>query len=235
VLDLVELISKGKAVEMGWFLRFDRFSDSHLVFSQEKGMSCGLACCKMVIFKINKLRPGKAALTTENEIENVYKKYQNVDVGTMGALERPLTQTLNEFKAGNWDYQPASPPQIPGLLLKYVNYDLVGAGTIINTVTKGYPVIMGVTWTKGGHFVVVDTVNKLPFSNTFYATICDPGDGDVHIQSFRLDQAFSYDAKAVKYSFNFWGEPLGNYSKTNTSTGTPDGVIYCQKAPGFWK
>jgi hypothetical protein len=219
---------------MGWFLRFDRFGDSHLVFSQEQGMSCGLACCKMVVFKMNKLRPGKDALTTEKQIETIYRKHDNCDVGKDGSLEGPLTKTLNELGAGNWAYQPASPAQIPGLLVKYIKADTIGAGPLVNSITRGYPVILGVCWKKGGHFVVVDTISKFPLADTHYASICDPGDGNVHIQSFDLKSAFSYTPSKVKYSFNAWGEPEQGEYGDKPRVGTPDGVIYCQKAPGFW-
>jgi hypothetical protein len=43
---------------MAWFMRIDRFGDTHLCFSQEDTDSCGLACVKMILKAKNKVFQG---------------------------------------------------------------------------------------------------------------------------------------------------------------------------------
>src|SRR5437899_5005693 len=117
---------------MGWFTRIDRFGDSHLCYSQEREMSCGLASSKMVVFKVNKLRPGHSALATEKWIETIYKKYDAtaVDVGAEGVYFNMLANVLNELNIGTW--KAAAPPNqdISEFLISKLGPDTLGAGPV---------------------------------------------------------------------------------------------------------
>jgi hypothetical protein len=226
---------------MGWFLRFDRFTDSHVVFSQEKDESCGLASCKMVVFKMNKLRPGASAITTERKIEQIYRKYAPTHPGfdKEGSTTSCIVNTLNDLGMGNWASAVNVAASIPKLMLKlkYVNYDLVGAGVVVNSITRGYPVILGVDWLgkdrkyHRGHWVVVDTVNKLPFIDKYWASVCDPWDGDLHVTPFDLKHRFSYTAKEVTFSWSF---DNAEHKYKRAGLGVANDIIFCQKAPGFF-
>ena len=215
---------------MGWFTRVDRFGDAHLCFSQEQSDSCGLACVKMILFKVNKLRPGHAALSTETWIEQIYKKYDPtaVNVGTEGIDLSCMVGALNELRIGTWKY--ASPPNndIAGLIIDKLKPEIVGGG-IYNNVGKRYPIIMGVHWGGGGgHAVLVDTINKFPMVDAWWASVCDPGDGDVHITRLKQGEALVYNGQRTKWSFNAWGSPENNYAKGKTVQGVVTEIAYCE-------
>jgi hypothetical protein len=226
-------------MDMGWFLRIDRFTDTHLVFSQEQDESCGLASCKMVVFKMNKLRPNQSSLTSEKRIEQIYRKYAPTHPGfdKAGSSTAGVVNTLNDLGIGNWASRVNVAPLIPELMIKYVNYDLVGAGPVVNTVTRGYPVILGIDWIgkdgkyHGGHWAVVDTINKLPIVDTYWASVCDPWDGDLHVTHFDKKKPFRYKAEEVTFSFNIGGV---EHKYKRTGFGVANDIIYCQKSPGFF-
>lgn len=216
---------------MGWFTRIDRFGDTHLCYSQEREMSCGLASTKMVVFKINKLRPGHAATTTEKWVETIYKKYDStaVDVGSEGVFFHMLADVLNEFKIGKWKH--ASPPnhEMTEFLLGKLSSDVVGLGPI-NTALRGYPIVLKVDWGgMGSHAVVLDTITKFPMVDAWWGAICDPGDGDVHITRLEKGKPIAYEGRRVTWSVNFWGEPENNYAKGKTIQGIVTDVVYCEK------
>jgi hypothetical protein len=227
---------------MGWFTRFDRFGDAHICFSQADPMSCGLASIKMVIFKVNKLRPGHDALATEAAIEKIYKKYDNVPdkIGDIGVIFPKLADALNEFGIGNW--KSATPPQgqMTEFLVDKLAPDKVGLG-LINTAMRGYPIILKVEWPSSGagiaggaHAVVLDTINKIPIVDAWWGSICDPADGDVHITRMRKNAVLNYVGKAVKFSKNLFGEgPKYDYGTSDT-TGTVTEVVYCEKPAPFF-
>src|SRR5262245_12327568 len=110
---------------MGWFTRIDRFTDTHLCFSQDASNSCGLASVKMVLFKVNKLRPGHAALATEKWVEQIYKKYDTapVDIPTEGVIFSMLADALNEMKIGKWKHEAPPSQDIPALLISKLSPD----------------------------------------------------------------------------------------------------------------
>ena len=218
---------------MAWFTRIDRFGDTHLCFSQEETDSCGLACVKMILFKINKLRPGHTAIATEQWIEQIYKKYDPtaVHVGSEGIDLNCMVGALNELKIGTWKY--ASPPNqdIPELLISKLTPDVVGLGPI-NTILRGYPILMGVHWGGGGgHAVLLDTINKFPFANSWWGSVCDPGDGDVHITPLEKGKQLTYKGQRTKWSFNTpgLGKPQHNYQKNKVFQGIVTEIAYCEK------
>lgn len=221
---------------MAWFTRLDRFGDTHLCYSQEAGMSCGLASTKMVVFKVNKLRPGHDALTTEKWVEQIYKKYDTtaVNVGSEGVFVSALANVLNEFGIGTWRYAKPAADKIPAFLIDKLSPDVVGLGPI-NTILRGYPIVLGVDWGGGGgHVVVLDTINKFPFVDAWWASICDPGDGDVHITRMEKGKPISYEGRRVRWSVNLWDDPKHNYAKGKTIQGIVTEVVYCEKPPSFF-
>jgi hypothetical protein len=219
-----------------WFLRVDRFADVHVVAAQNKNQSCMLASIKMIVFKVNKLRPGKAALPTESRIEALYKQFEgnpNHDFDTTGSNRAIATQVLNALGIGNWATEYPSTPAVPEKIMKYVGVDQFGLGlTGINAAKRGYPVLLRCTWKSGrAHAIVCDTVTQIPLLGT-YATICDPWDGDVHFEKMEKGKTMTYEPSEA-IGINFWGSTKAD-AKGIGGVGTIDAITYCQKAPGFW-
>lgn len=190
---------------MAWFSRFTRFGDMHLVYGQEANMSCGIASVMMCVFKINKLKPGKTALTIEKDI---YKKYESELGGayapeTTGTYPEHLAAVLNSFTKGNWQWHQTAVNDVAQVLS-----DKVGATKGIGPTVSVEPVILGVDWDQGGaHWVVVDTVRSMLGST--YATICDPWDTNVHIQKFKVGSPFVYDAASGGFTIDVGGTHKG--------------------------
>jgi hypothetical protein len=130
-----------------------------------------------------------------------------------GADARFMPQVLDQFTTGTWKACNAQPATVPQTLLDQVGVT-GGLGPVINV----EPVIMRVAWNPvvpgtnaGAHFVVVDTIRE--FMGKYYATICDPWDANVHIQSFTKDGTFFYDASSGGFMHNFGGtDPKGRQS-----------------------
>ena len=81
---------------MAWFQRYTRFADMHYVYGQERGMSCGLACVTMAVFKVNKLVPGIAAQLDEDQIMRTYNAIMpNADKPMSGTYPEPLVKVLD--------------------------------------------------------------------------------------------------------------------------------------------
>lgn len=186
---------------MAWFTRLTRFGDAHLVYGQEANMSCGIASVMMCVFKINKLTPGATSVTVEKDI---YRKYSSAlgsaySPETTGTYPQHLATVLNGFTSGNWNWHSTPPGDVPQVLV-----DKVGVTSELGAVVNVEPVILGVDWDLGGaHWVVVDTIRE-PFG-TPYATICDPWDANVHMQSFNIGSPFFYDAANGGFMINAWG------------------------------
>lgn len=218
---------------MSWFTRIDRFGDTHLCYSQDQSNSCALACTKMIVFKVNKLRPGHAATTTEAAVEIIYKKYDStaVNVGTEGVYFSRMHNVLNELKIGTWKFEQPAKHDIPAMLVDKLKPDILGAG-LVNTVMRGPPVMLDIDWGgTGRHAVVVDTITKVPFSDTLYAAVCDPADGDVHIVGFEKGKVFSYKGQRVTWSINFGGTASEAYDKGSVVQGVVDRFVYCSAPP----
>jgi len=192
---------------MAWFTRVTRFGDTHLVYGQEANMSCGIASLMMCVFKLNKLKPGKTAITVEQDIYKKYEaamggvKYQPNQVGTYGDK---LATILTSLTSGTWRWHTTPPNSVISTLI-----DKVGVDPGIGPVVDVEPVILGVDWDLGGaHWVVVDTIRDV--FGTRYATICDPWDANVHIQKIKDTGPFYYDASSGGFNVNFWGtKPKG--------------------------
>lgn len=182
---------------MAWFTRFTRFGDGHLVFGQEHGMSCGLACTNMLVFKINKLQPGITAVHTENQIIAAYKAQVGKKYDTAhGTFPEDLVKILNKLTRIKWTNQYLSGAAVSQLILEKVGVTAAPGPTMDVT-----PIIVGVDWLGGGaHWVCIDTVRS--FMGKKYATVCDPWDGDVHVTPIDGGKPFAYTAKDQPYSWD---------------------------------
>jgi len=211
---------------VAWFSRFTRFGDMHLVYGQEANMSCGIASVMMCIFKINKIRPGRTALTLEKDI---CKKYEAVmgsaySPETTGTYPEKLAAILSSFTSGTWKSDRTQPEGVPQKLTDKVGV-IHGLGPVITV----NPVILGVDWDLGGaHWIVVDTVRQM--LGTTYATVCDPWDTNVHIQSFLAGSVFVYNAATGGFTVDMGGTNKGKTQpyKGNAAKGAVKtwGMIY---------
>jgi hypothetical protein len=101
-----------------------------------------------------------------------------------------------------------------------------------NTILRGYPILMGVHWGGGGgHAVLVDTINKFPFANAWWASVCDPGDGDVHTAPLEMGKQLIYKGQRTRWSFNTpgLGQPQHNYQKKKVFQGIVTEIAYCDE------
>jgi hypothetical protein len=191
---------------MAWFVRFTRFLDAHLVYAQEANQSCGIACALMVAFKINKLSPGQRALYMEKEVYRVFDQATGTTGydGTKGTDSGDLAKALNKLGSiGQWRYDQLTPSQVPQAVVDSVGADFLGP--VIDTSQRGrWPIILGLDWTGGGgHWVVVDTVNHI--AGNYYASVCDPWDGDVHVTKMEIGKRFDYTGAPVPFSWDLGG------------------------------
>lgn len=198
---------------MGWFTRFTRFGDAHIVFSQEGDNACGIACVMMCAFKINKLRPGASAVYKEKEIYQIYGKQSGAAYdGSAYTYTNHLASTLNQLGCGKWKTEQIGVNAVPDKIMKVVGKrGLLGPSVDVN------PMIVLIGWDKGGaHFVVVDTVRGI--GGHQYATINDPWDGDVHVTKIKSGEPLHYVAQQNRTSWEI-GEPEHRYQKPSAGGG----------------
>ena len=211
---------------MAWFTRFTRFGDAHLVYAQEEENSCGIACILMVVFKINKLRPGAQALHQETQIYRAYDRHfatmrpavrgGTPYDGSVYTYATILARTLNDLNCGTWEAVNLNENAVSQAIVDSVGTDVVGAGPVVNALTRGSPIILLTRWdVGGGHFIVVDTVNN--FLGRLYASVCDPWDGNVHITRFSTGSPFEYEASTPRFSWDLGGR-RHEYSGASGST-----------------
>lgn len=201
---------------MAWFTRFTRYMDVHLVYGQEANMSCGIASVMMCVFKINKLKPGKTAVTVEKDIQARYNTALGSvnDFETTGTYPNHLASILNHFTGSTWGWHTLPVNDVPQRII-----DKVGVTTGIGPTVNVTPIILGVDWDLGGaHWVVCDTIRES--GGKQYATICDPWDTNVHFQEMAAGSPFRYDASGGGFTIDFWGTHKGEASPySNTSKG----------------
>lgn len=205
---------------MGWFTRFTRFGDAHIVFSQEGDNACGIACTMMCVFKITKLTPGVTSVYTEQQIYAAYSAASGAAYdGSAYTYTNHLATVLNGLSCGTWEQANVGPNGVADAIIDSVGTDIVGAGPIVNSLHRSWPIIVLVGWDggKGAHFVVVDTVNSV-LGNT-YASVCDPWDGDVHITPFSSGQPFHYTGEASPFSWSIGPGPEHSYALPSTGAG----------------
>lgn len=204
---------------MTWFTRFTRFGEMHMVFSQENSNSCGIACVRMVVFKINKLQPRALAVRSEQSIDADYSKVIGAPYdGSAYSNATFLFKLLNQYTSGTWKAEYAGPEVIGQKLV-----DCVGVNGTPGAAT-GAPVIVLVGWSAGGaHFVVVDSINM--FRGQLYASVCDPWDGNVHVTPFAPGQPFNYTGAPVPWSWSL-GAPEHAYDGGPSSGAGNGWIIY---------
>lgn len=193
---------------MAWFSRVSRFGDVHMVFGQERQISCGVACVIMAAFKINKIAPGTKALFSESDIlAKATAMFGPNPLGADGFNNPQILQVLNhpDLNMPRWTLARLKPDEVPGKIIREVGVT-DGFGPTITV----KPMVVGIDWTGGGgHWVVVDTVRTL-FGKK-YATVCDPWDANVHVVPLEENQTFNYRAQPV-VGVDFWGKRY-NYDK----------------------
>jgi hypothetical protein len=190
---------------MAWFTRFTRFGDVHNVYAQEADDSCGIACVMMCVYKINKLSPGKAAKYHEDQIYKVYGQQAGGTYdGSSYTYANYLADTLNQLNCGGWKAENVGPSNVSRAIVDTLGVDVLGAGPVFNGLKRGRPIIILTNWTGGGgHFVVVDIVNNFVGDN--FASVCDPWDGDVHVQPFKPNAVFQYIGRNQPTSWDTGG------------------------------
>ena len=229
---------------MAWFARLTQFGQAHMCYAQEKSDSCGIASSIMVNFKLKAgsigtgsyakaLFPSLGGITgqllgdeakdkavlAEREVYGLVNSTYNGTTGTTGAQVASL---LNALKIGNWRaVDPCSSNAI--------------AAQVVTCYKNGWPTIIGNSWYKrpdhlqksgGGHWVVVDTLNKV--GDTLYASICDPITGNVHVTEFTVGQDFVYDPSNPVG----WEAPVDDYKAyadgyKSKGYSKMDGMVYC--------
>ena len=174
---------------MAWFSRFTRFGDMHMVFGQERTISCGVACVIMAAFKINKIRPGARAVFSEQDILNrATALFGPNPLGQFGLNNNQMVTLLNDplVNMPGWRMQTLPRGQVTDRIISVVGVT-GGIGPTVNV----NPVIVGVDWNGGGgHWVLVDTVRE--FMGSTYATVCDPWDANVHVTPVTRARTFAY-------------------------------------------
>lgn len=229
---------------MAWFARLTRFGQAHMCYAQEASDSCGIASSIMVNFKLKAgsagagtfaqtlfpsmgsmngtlLGGGNVKSTTLAE-QQVYKMVSSTYDGTTGTVGAQVAALLNSLHIGVWRF------------IDPCQSDRIGQ-IVLDCYRRGWPTIIGNSWYSGpdhakkaggGHWVVVDTINKV--FGTLYASICDPITGNVHVTEFSPGKDFIYDPSNPIG----WEAPVDNYkayAKGYESKGYSkmDGVVYC--------
>lgn len=229
---------------MAWFARFTRFGQAHMCYAQEQSDSCGIASSIMVNFKLKSGSIGlssyaKALFPSQGEIigkllgqdapntalkaeAEVYKMVSKTYDGKVGTTGDQVEKVLNKLKIGRWK--------------GYDRYDTSKIGAeIIAAYRNGWPTIIGNSWYKdsghsklagGGHWVVVDGINK--WNGTLYASICDPITGNVHITPFEVGKPFVYDP-TNPIGFNVGVDDYKHYGDGYKKKGYSlmDGLVKC--------
>ena len=198
---------------MPWFTRISRFGDAHIVYSQGSVNSCGIASVMMCVFKVNKFAPGRAAITNEQAVDQVYSGVSNTNYdGSAYTYANFLGDTLNKLNCGRWKAEAITPTAVPKLLM-----DTCGVTSGWGPTIDVSPVIVLVSWSgSGAHFVVVDTVRS--FLGSTYATVCDPADGEMRVVEIKAGQSFAYRNSSV-ISLNIEGTPAHGYTGPNSGSG----------------
>jgi len=230
---------------MSWFTRLDRFGSGHMVRSQDKDMSCGMASIVMVNFKMKKglmfagMAAGAAvqvvpivgtclgatlsqsafdyAVKSEGEVYKLAEKAKGSpnDFNVTGVSMGLYPQILVDLGLGLWEC---------------VN---VGEGGVmqacIDATDDGTPVICNVHWDAGNdHAVCVDETHSL--FGTTYLCVCDPWDGELRLLSGTAGSAVKYDGSYNPISTGtFFGGDAHTYTPTANNKGKLDGWIVRRK------
>lgn len=197
---------------MPWFSRWSRFGDVHFVYSQAAQNSCGMASIMMAVFKVNKLRPGAAAVYKEQQVYDVYSQVSgSVYDGSAYSNATLLDDSLNRLNCGKWMAEYVGPDAVTDRLLRICG-KTQGFGPTVDC----SPVIVLIGWDAGGaHFVVVDTIRSL--AGRTYATVCDPWDAQLRVTQCWTGRDFKYNT-AQTIQINLEGTPQHSYGSRQNGT-----------------
>lgn len=197
---------------MAWFTRFSRFGDMHFVFGQEQDMLCGPSSALMCYTKINKLAPSSQLYGTTQKSQDLYAKWlgASYDGSKEGTWPEGLVYALNQMNCGRWAKHNYAPNDAAQAIAHFV-----GVGGAFGPTVDVRPVIVGVNWdgSTASHWVCIDTVRSA--FGSLYATVCDPWDAGLHVQSMSYGKPFVYEASQTL------GIDLGgtHYTYSQPSTG----------------
>ncbi len=207
---------------MSWFLRLDRFASPHMVRSQDRHSSCGVASLLMVNFKMKKhiLAAGMAAgaqvsqlpvvgsliglsiarsamddaVRSEQEVYDMHQRhYGHVrDFNTTGAQWDLYPAILSDLGLGHWETANVG---ADGL-----------AQAAVDATADGVPLIAVVQWNGSteSHAVVIDETHAQ--DNAHYLCVCDPWDGELRLVLAQRGTTVNYDADHEPFSFTLFGE-----------------------------
>lgn len=197
---------------MAWFTRFTRFGDVHYVFGQEQAMTCGPSSVLMCYTKLTKFSPSATGYDDTQKIRDYYAEWSGAayDGSTTGTWPAGLVYALNKLGFGRWTHAVYDPQATSSKII-----ELVGSSGGIGPTATVKPIIVGVNWdgSTASHWVCIDTVRSLFGSS--YATVCDPWDASVHVQSISPGTQFSYSAEPT-IGIDFGGT---HYEYDQPSTG----------------
>jgi hypothetical protein len=195
---------------MSWFVRLSRFASVHMVRSQDKDMSCGMASIVMINFKIKKglMFAGMAAgaqLSASGVPGGSYvgQTLSKAAFDYAVKSEQEVYKIYEKVAGGPHDFDTtgATPSLYPKVLAdlglgqwERVNVGEAGAAqAIIDATADGTPCMVGVSWDGGGgHAVVCDETHD--FFGNKYLCICDPWNGELYVVSCTPGQTVRYDA-----------------------------------------
>lgn len=201
---------------MSWFVRLSRFASVHMVRSQDKDMSCGMASIVMINFKIKKglMFAGMAAgaQLSASGIPGgsfVGQSLSRAAIDYAVKSESEVYKLYEKHKGSAHDFNTtgASPGLYPKVLADlglgaWERVDVGETGVVqaaIDGTASGNPVMLGVTFDNGaGHAVVCDETHD--FFGSKYLCICDPWDGELYIVSGTPGAALRYDASSKPIS-----------------------------------
>ena len=214
---------------MTWFTRFTRFGDVHMVYSQEAVNSCGIACVRMVIFKVNKIKLGATVFKTERSLDQSYGKVIKAPYdGTAYSDATKLPLVLRQFTGNAWKAEYLGPAGVSKMLIDQVGVNPLptsAAGQVMSIVCSPVIVLVGWSTSAGAHFVVIDTIHRL--DGQYYASVCDPWDGDVHVTPFAPNTPFFYAPRLSPFSWSF-GKPEHSYAGPPSSGAGNGWVVHKQ-------
>lgn len=195
---------------MSWFVRLSRFASVHMVRSQDKDMSCGMASIVMMNFKIKKgLMFAGMAAGAQLQASGIPGGSYVGQTLSQAAMDYAIKSESEVYKlyekakgsAHDFNTTGASPSLYPQVLadLGLGQWERVEVGdtgiaqAIIDATAGGNPVMVGVSWDGGGgHAVVCDETHD--FFGNKYLCICDPWNGELYVVKCTPGSVVRYDA-----------------------------------------
>lgn len=205
-----------------WFVRLTRFASAHLVRSQDDAMSCAMASCVMINFKVKKglMAAGVSAggsISTLPFPGASYVGYSLARAAVRDAIRtesevRPIYEAVAGESTHDWSVDGAMPDNLDDVLqrLRLGRWETVDVGengvaqALIDSTDAGWPVLIACYWDGGGgHALVCDQTHS--FLGRRYLCICDPWDGELRLISCTPGSPVAYDATYRPVSLTFGG------------------------------